>query len=116
MISFAGRHTRVIPAAVALLSGTTWHPAWAQAVGEGAPQAETEAQPAGADGQPVEEADLGYEDDSGSGTDIFSADTFSVILDARLVLADGANSWVDGGFGKTRFDGTDDADYEFDAY
>ena len=49
---------------------------------------------------------------SESGTDILSADTLTVILDARLVLADGANSWIDGGFGKTRFDGTADARLE----
>ena len=63
------------------------------------------------------DAEEGYVDeDAGAGTDILSADTLTVILDARLVLADGANSWIDGGFGKTRFDGTDDGDFELDVH
>ena len=42
---------------------------------------------------------------SGSGTDIFSKNTITVLLDARLVAADGERSFVDGGLGKTRFSG-----------
>ena len=53
-----------------------------------------------------------YVESSGGGTDILSADTLTVLLDARLVLADGHTSWVDGGFGKTRFDGTADGDFK----
>ena len=106
MISFGNRHKRATPVALALLSSAVGHPALAQEAAE-------------EDAAPAEEADLGYEEaveDSGGGTDIVSADTFTIIVDGRLVLADGANSWIDGGFGKTRFDGTDDGDFEFDAY
>jgi hypothetical protein len=46
-----------------------------------------------------------------SGTDIFSRDTISVLLDARLVAANGERSFSDGGFGKTRFGGTNSGDY-----
>lgn len=45
-------------------------------------------------------------------TDIFSLDTISVMLDARLVAANGEKSFVNGGFGKTRFQGTADRDYK----
>jgi hypothetical protein len=106
MISFTGRHQRAIPAALALISCAAWGPVLAQETGE----EET---------QHAEVAEAGYAEegeDSGSATDILSADTFTIILDGRLVLADGANSWIDGGFGKTRLDGTDDADFEFNAY
>ncbi len=111
MISSAGRDTRAMTALLALLSCAAWRPGLAQEARQDTRQAEPEAQFA--------EADAVYdasEEDSGSGTDIISADTFSVIIDTRLVLVDGANSWIDGGFGKTRFDGTDDADYQFNAY
>ena len=50
---------------------------------------------------------------SDSGTDILSGDTLTILLDGRLVVANGANSFVDGGLGKTRFDGTDDGSYQF---
>jgi hypothetical protein len=49
---------------------------------------------------------------SGSGTDIFSRDTFAVLLDGRIVVANGERSFLHGGFGKTRFDGTSDGDYD----
>lgn len=55
------------------------------------------------------------EGDSGSGTDILSAETLTIIGDARLVLANGHTSFADGGFGKTRFDGTASGDYQFHA-
>jgi hypothetical protein len=55
-------------------------------------------------------------EDSGSDTDILSADTLTLIADVRFVLADGANSWVDGGLGKTRFDGTADGDFQLNAH
>ena len=45
-------------------------------------------------------------------TDIFSRNTVSVLLDGRIAIANGAESWVDRGLGKTRFDGTDDGDYK----
>ena len=104
MVSLANRKGRWLSAALALLSCAAWHPAWAQESPEDQEAAEAEA-PYDAES-----------DSSGSGTDILSADTFTVILDARLVLADGANSWVDGGFGKARFDGTADGDFEADVH
>jgi len=48
-------------------------------------------------------------------TDILSADTLSIIVDGRLVLANGARSWVHRGLGKTRFDGTSSGDAELQA-
>jgi hypothetical protein len=48
------------------------------------------------------------EADAPPATDILSANTLSVIADVRVVLADGHQSWIEGGFGKTRFDGTHD--------
>ena len=50
-------------------------------------------------------------DTEGSNTDILSGNTLSILLDGRLVVANGARSWVNGGLGKTRFQGTDDGDY-----
>lgn len=52
------------------------------------------------------------DDAAGPGTDFFS---FALLLDARLVAANGARSWVNRGLGKTRFQGTDDGDYKFRA-
>ena len=42
---------------------------------------------------------------SQSGTDILSRNTLSALIDARLVVANGAQSFVNGGLGKTRFQG-----------
>jgi hypothetical protein len=65
----------------------------------------------------TESTEAGYvEEGASGGTDILSADTLTVLLDARVVLADGANSWIDGGFGKTRFDGTAGGDFELDVH
>jgi len=103
MRSLFGMHWRAGLTALAIASCAAWQPAWAQ--DELAPEEEAAA--------PEGEAD---EEDAGSGMDILSADTLTIILDGRLVLADGANSWVDGGFGKTRFDGTDDGDFQFNSH
>ena len=43
---------------------------------------------------------------------IFGPDAFSALLDMRLVAADGERSWTDGGFGKTRFGGSEDGDWK----
>ena len=43
-------------------------------------------------------------------TDILSADTLTLLVDGRFVLADGGKSFVDGGLGKTRFDGNRNGD------
>src|SRR5688572_6784905 len=101
MVFFSSGRKRALPVVLALLSCAAWGPAWAQ---------ETD------DGEALEsdEAEAGYEGEAedSDDTDILSGDTLTVILDARLVVADGANSWIDGGFGKTRFDGTADGDFE----
>jgi hypothetical protein len=51
-------------------------------------------------------------EESGSDSAILSSDSVSGLLDGRLAVANGARSWVDGGLGKTRFDGTADGDYQ----
>jgi hypothetical protein len=43
-----------------------------------------------------------------SSLELFTADTLQLTGDARLVLADGEKSWVDGGFGKLRSSGNGD--------
>jgi len=48
----------------------------------------------------------------GGQTDIFSKNTVSVLLDARLVVADGSTSFVNGGFGKTQFQGNSKGGYQ----
>jgi hypothetical protein len=48
---------------------------------------------------------------SSSQTDILSKNTLSVMLDARFVVSNGEQSFVNHGFGKTRFQGTDSGDY-----
>ena len=106
MSSFRRQLKRVVPAALTLVSCAVWDPAAAQDAGA----SETET---------PDQTDAGYvaaAEESASSTDLLSADTLTVILDGRLVLADGANSWVDGGFGKTRFDGTTDGDLRFKSY
>lgn len=50
-----------------------------------------------------------------SGTDILSRDTVSILLDGRLVAANGERSFTNGGFGKTRFSGSNSGDYRFRA-
>jgi hypothetical protein len=45
------------------------------------------------------------------GPDIFSKNTFTILLDGRLIVANGAPSFVHGGFGKTRFDGSNDGSF-----
>jgi len=108
MISFTGRDRRTAPIALAILSCAAWHPASAQ------DSDAAEAQPAGqaADGPEAPSSTEGEAVDAGSGTEILSANTLSLIVDVRVVLADGHQSWVEGGFGKTRFDGTTDGDLQ----
>ena len=99
MTSLFGLHGRTASAALALVSCAAWQPAAAQ-------------------DEPAEEEAVSEEtaeEDSGPGTDILSADTLSVILDARLVLADGNRSWIEGGLGKSRFDGQNDGDFQIHA-
>lgn len=47
-----------------------------------------------------------------SSTDIFSRNTVFLLLDGRLALANGERSWVNGGLGKTRFEGTSTGGYQ----
>ena len=47
-----------------------------------------------------------------SQTDILSRNTLSVLLDGRFVAASGERSFVDGGFGKTRFGGNAHGGYK----
>jgi hypothetical protein len=81
-------------------------PLWAQS----APEAPTSPAPAVSDTMPAAPApdDSGG---SGSDTDIFSRNTVSVLLDARMVVSNGEKSFVNGGYGKTRFQGTADGGY-----
>ena len=46
-----------------------------------------------------------------SGADIFSRNTFTVMVDLRGVVANGSPSFVNGGFGKTRFEGNADGGF-----
>ena len=43
---------------------------------------------------------------------IFSGESISAVADLRLVAANGEHGWTDGGFGKSRFGGTDDGDWK----
>ena len=103
MDSSSSGRARAIPAVLALLSCAAWASASAQEAG---PEDAEEA--VAADGAEAE--------DTGDDTDILSADTLTLLLDARIVLADGANSWIDGGLGKTRFDGTADGDFQLNSH
>ncbi|MBO0748938.1 MAG: hypothetical protein J2O44_00705, partial [Porphyrobacter sp.] len=98
---------RLLPAvsAGALAAFAAWTPAAAQEVAKDA--ASEEPAPTGDDAASAE--------DSGSQTDILSADTLTLMFDGRLILADGAKSFADGGFGKTRFDGTRSGDVQLQA-
>ncbi|HEY4029921.1 MAG TPA: hypothetical protein VGM25_06225 [Caulobacteraceae bacterium] len=48
------------------------------------------------------------------GMDLFSRNTIHALVDVRLAVADGRTSFVNGGFGKTRFQGTSSGDYRAD--
>ncbi len=98
-----------IALAFAWLAGAT--PATAQSA-EPAPQQGPVASPA----PPPAPVDAAQPDapapDNGPATDIFSRNTLSALVDARLVVADGARSFVNGGLGKTRFQGNADGGYK----
>src|SRR5690242_8563086 len=64
---------------------------------------------------PAPQDDEYVDEGASSGTDILSANTLTIMADARLVLANGYTSFADGGFGKTRFDGTAKGDYQLHA-
>jgi hypothetical protein len=48
------------------------------------------------------------------GIDLFSRNTLHALVDLRLAVANGRPSFVNGGFGKTRFQGTDSGGYRAD--
>jgi hypothetical protein len=69
-----------------------------------APQQRTQAAPVATSDQPSQAA--------GSGADIFSKNVITVLLDGRMVVANGERSWVNRGLGKTAFQGTRDGGYK----
>jgi len=71
-----------------------------------------QAQPAAVAPSGGDQASTTTDADQGGGTDILSGDTLSVLLDGRLVLANGERSFTKRGLGKTRFGGTTDGDYK----
>jgi hypothetical protein len=52
--------------------------------------------------------------DNTGGIDLFSRNTIHALVDARLAVANGHASFIDGGFGKTRFQGDSHADARAD--
>ena len=87
--------------------------------------AQDEQQPANQTEQPAGDAQIDPTSEAGQAedaaqeaqpeTDILSIRTFSLLLDARVIGADGATSFVDGGLGKTRFDGDLGGDFRIRA-
>jgi hypothetical protein len=71
------------------------------------------AQPPAAPAQPAPAAPPA---DTGGfgGIDLFSKNTIHALVDVRLAVANGHASFVDGGFGKTRFQGNSHGDYKAD--
>jgi hypothetical protein len=76
---------------------------WASAA-EVAPAADQPAPAAGTD-QPQPQPDAPQ-------TDLFSRNTLTVLADVRLVVANGATSFVNRGFGKTRFQGDSNGNFQ----
>ena len=52
--------------------------------------------------------------DSGGGIDLFSRNTIHALVDVRLAVANGRPSFVNGGFGKTRYQGAAGGGYRAD--
>jgi hypothetical protein len=119
----------VTPAAAADLAAAATHPAAAVAgSGDDQPDPKAGAQGQGATvqdqdaavqdqaAQPADEQVVdqqsGATDAKGSSTDILSRNTVFLLLDGRFVVANGERAWVNGGLGKTRFEGTGDRDYQ----
>lgn len=100
-------------------------PAWAQSTPppvQAEPSAETaqptsdqtEAVASTSDNSDQTEVVASTSDNSGqsSGTDIFSKNVITVLLDGRLALANGERSWANRGLGKTSLQGTSDGRYK----
>jgi hypothetical protein len=102
------RHLSNTAAALALLAGS-------QAFAQEAPADNADAGDVTTDDTADDSSGDFVEDSTGGGLDLFSADTLTLMLDARLVLADGRTSFVDRGLGKTRFDGTAQGDFKLQA-
>ena len=104
MRSFVKDRRNIVHASCLALCTVWAAPAWSQTAPAGpADQTQPAAPPPAPDASPPDSS-------SSSGTDIFSKNTITVLLDARLVAADGERSFVDGGFGKTRFSGGSNGD------
>ena len=103
MNSFNGIGLGRWPSAFALAAGAIASPALAQD-GQAAGTLAGEAPAA----PPADAAEA----DTSPRTDILSPNTLSLIVDLRIVVADGHQSWIEGGFGKTRYDGTTDGDMQ----
>ena len=84
------------------------HPA---AADEAAPAPTTTTAPQPAPGQSDQSASSAQA--PGSGTDIFSKNVITVLLDARMVLANGEESFVNKNLGKTAFQGSSSGGYKF---
>ena len=110
MIRIATRYLSSTAAALALFAG---HPAFAQDAPADAEEVAADA--AAPDAAADDTAGDFVEDSAGGGLDLFSPDTLTLLLDGRLVLADGQTSFVDRGLGKTRFDGTAQGDFKLQA-
>ncbi len=106
MTRHTGRWSCLALGAVLLVAATGAAPALA----EDAPQTQPAPpdQPAPAPVQPPAPAPAPA---SAGGLDLFSKDTLSVLLDVRLAVANGHTSFVNGGFGKTRFQGNSNGGY-----
>ena len=102
-----------LPMAIAVAALVSASPASAQQAPP-APAETTDAPTGNAQASDKPETAAGATSDSKtkSGPDIFGRDTFAVLLDGRFVVSNGEPSWIDGGFGKTRFGGTDDGGYK----
>ncbi len=105
--------------AAALLAGTVAMPAYAQDAPAAEPVVTTTEDAVGQDqdaaaddSAAVVTTEVADETAAEPATDLFA---FALLLDARIVVANGERSWVNRGLGKTRFQGTDDGDYKFRA-
>ena len=108
-------HNGARRAAVALASASglalalAAHPALAF---DGDPPSADQPAPSPAPAQPPADVQAPPPDaGGGSQTDIFSKNTVSFMLDTRLIVADGAKSFVNGGYGITRFQGDSKGNY-----
>lgn len=93
--------TRTFLLAALLLAGTGT--AWAQTETAPVPDATTTADPT--------QEEVPADTPPPPSTDIISGRTLSILLDARLVGANGHERFSTGGLGITRFSGTDDGDF-----